>query len=431
VTTAVPVLTDPSRSAMPDAAALAARFTGVRGRTLALVADLSVEDLAAQSMPDASPGKWHLAHTTWFFEAMVLLPLAGQRAFRPEWHYLFNSYYDTLGDRHPRAQRGLLTRPPLDEILAWRSNVDDRILTLLLDASEKSPESGRLRRLIELGAHHEQQHQELLVTDIKHLLSQNALAPAWHNRPADFAGDPVPPLGWIEHDEAGPSAIGHSGIEFAFDNEGPRHTVWLSPFAIADRPVTNGDYRNFILDGGYRDPRLWLADGWTFVQSQGLDAPLYWQVTDDGGWQQFTVAGLRALDPAEAVAHLSFYEADAYARWAGARLPTEAEWESVAASREFGGEFADSGRLHPGVIRNPVFGGHVWEWTASAYAGYPGFRAAPGAVGEYNGKFMSGQMVLRGGSCATPRDHVRATYRNFFPPTARWQFSGLRLARDF
>jgi ergothioneine biosynthesis protein EgtB len=427
---ASPAPRNPANLAIPAVADVAARFSRVRAQTLALTSGLSVEDLGAQSMPDASPGKWHLGHTTWFFEAMVLVPLGGQPAFQPAWHYLFNSYYDTLGERHPRAQRGLLTRPTLDEILAWRAQVDERILSLLLGSSQGAADTARIRRLVELGTHHEQQHQELLVTDVKHLLSLNALAPAWRETADGLETRSASPPGWIVRNDAGPLAIGHAGNGFAFDNEGPRHMVWLAPFALADRPVSNLDYLKFIEDGGYEDPRLWLADGWAFVQSQGLRAPLYWRPAGSGTWQCFTVAGLRDLAPAEPVVHLSFFEADAYARWADARLPTEAEWESVAATRSLSGEFADSGRLHPGAVDEAVFGGHVWEWTASAYDGYPGFRPAPGAVGEYNGKFMSGQMILRGGSCATPRDHIRATYRNFFPPSARWQFSGLRLARD-
>jgi ergothioneine biosynthesis protein EgtB len=414
----------PAHPSGPDR--LAALFTAVRARTLALVEGLDAEDLGAQSMPDASPGKWHLGHTAWFFEAMVLGPLAGQPPLRPDWHYLFNSYYDTLGARHPREQRGLLTRPRLDQVLAWRAQVDARIGLLLASTA-----SAQVRALVELGCQHEQQHQELLVTDLKHLLAHNALAPCWRGAAPAPSGREAPAMGWIDHGAEGPVSIGHDGRGFAFDNEGPRHTVWLSPFALADRPVSVGEYLAFIADGGYDQPRLWLADGWARVQAESWRAPLDWRDRGRGdGWCQFTVWGERELDRAEPVAHLSLYEADAYARWAGARLPTEAEWEAVAAGRPFTGGFAESGRLHPAPMAGPVLGGEVWEWTASAYAGYPGFRPAPGAVGEYNGKFMSGQMVLRGGSCASPRDHLRASYRNFFPPGARWQFSGVRLARD-
>jgi ergothioneine biosynthesis protein EgtB len=416
------------RSAIPPPGThgLAGQFVAVRGRSLALVEGLSAEDLGAQSMADASPGKWHLGHTAWFFEAMVLGPLAGQAPLRPDWHYLFNSYYDTLGARHPRDRRGLLTRPALAEVLDWRAQVDARVLAVL-DAGA----SRQIRTLVELGLQHEQQHQELLVTDLKHLLSANALAPSWRGAAPPASGRIAAPMGWIEWEADGPVAIGHEGDGFAFDNEGPRHTVWLAPFALADRPVSVGEYLAFMADGGYDEPRLWLADGWAEVQPRGWRAPLYWRNGEnDSGWSQFTVWGDRELDPAEPVAHVSLYEADAYARWAGARLPTEAEWEAVASGRPFTGGFADADHLHPAPMTGPVLGGEVWEWTASAYAGYPGFRPAPGAVGEYNGKFMSGQMVLRGGSCATPRGHVRASYRNFFPPAARWQFSGVRLARN-
>ena len=413
----------PARTAGPDR--LARSFAAVRARTLALVEGLDAEDLGAQSMPDASPGKWHLGHSAWFFEEMVLGPLAGLAPLRPDWHYLFNSYYDTLGARHPRDRRGLLTRPGLAQVLDWRAQVDARVLALLEDGA-----SPQVRALVELGCQHEQQHQELLVTDLKHLLSANALAPCWRGAPPPRSGREAAPAGWIEHAAEGPVAIGHDGHGFGFDNESPQHTVWLAPFALADRPVSTGEYLAFMADGGYDEPRLWLADGWAQVQAAAWRAPLYWRDRGDGDWCQFTVWGERDLDAAEPVAHLSLYEADAFARWAGARLPTEAEWEAVAAGRPFTGGFAESGRLHPAPMAGPVLGGEVWDWTASAYAGYPGFRPAPGAVGEYNGKFMSGQMVLRGGSCATPRDHLRASYRNFFPPTARWQFSGVRLARD-
>lgn len=409
-----------------DAPGLAARFRAVRAATTALVAGLDPEDLVPQSMPDASPGKWHLAHTTWFFEAMVLAPLPGQPRPDPHWHYLFNSYYEALGPRQPRPQRGLLTRPTLTEVLAWRAEVEDRVLALL-----RAGPPPALAALVALGCQHEQQHQELLVTDLKHLFSHNPAARAWRG-PAPPAGtQSAPAAGWHRHPQAGPVAIGRHGEGFAFDNEGPRHTTWLHPFALADRPVSNGEYLGFMADGGYDAPAHWLADGWAAVQGGGWRAPLYWhRESADAPWRQFTVWGWRDLDPAEPVCHLSFYEADAYARWAGARLPTEAEWEAVAAVRGLDGGFADLGRLHPAPLCGPLLGGEVWEWTASAYAPYPGFRPLAGAAGEYNGKFMSGQMVLRGGSCASPRDHLRPSYRNFFPPAARWQFSGLRLARD-
>ncbi|MBX3725070.1 MAG: ergothioneine biosynthesis protein EgtB [Xanthomonadales bacterium] len=409
-----------------DAVALAARFRAIRAASTALVAGLDAEDLVPQSMPDASPGKWHLAHTTWFFEAMVLMPLAGQPPADRRWHYLFNSYYEALGPRQPRPQRGLLTRPSLAEVLAWRADVEDRVLALL--AAGPPPGAAEL---LALGCQHEQQHQELLVTDLKHLFAQNALAPCWRGPAPPIGGNQAPMTGWHRHDAEGPAAVGAGQDGFAFDNERPRHTVWLRPFELADRPVSTGEWLAFIDDGGYSDPALWLADGWAAVQAGDWQAPLYWhRPAPDAPWRQFTVWGWRDLDPAEPVCHLSCYEADAYARWAGARLPSEAEWEAIAARQGLDGGFADAGRLHPAPLHGPSLGGEVWEWTASAYAPYPGFRPLPGAAGEYNGKFMSGQRVLRGGSCASPRDHLRTSYRNFFPPAARWQFSGLRLARD-
>ena len=415
----------PQAAAAADSSALLRRFTAVRGETLRRVEGLSAEDLLAQSMPDASPGKWHLAHTSWFFEVMVLQPYAGLEPLHPDWLYLFNSYYEALGERQPRPQRGLLTRPSLQQVLAYRAAVEQRMQAFLAD----SP-AAAARAATELGLQHEQQHQELLVTDLKHLLFQNVLRPAW--RPAPTAtthpsGSAAP--GWLERSEAGPVEIGAGDGGFCFDNERPRHRAWLLPFALADRPVSCGEFLRFVESGGYRDPRWWLADGWSTVREQGWEAPLYWQ-RERTGWRRFANHGMRAIDPAEPVAHLSFYEADAYARFAGARLPTEAEWECIA--REQPWQPADAITLEPTPMpgTGPCFGGQVWEWTASAYSPYPGFRPLAGAAGEYNGKFMSGQMVLRGGSCATPAGHARASYRNFFPPAARWQFSGLRLAKD-
>jgi len=382
-------------------------------------------------MPDASPVKWHLAHTTWFFETFILVPrLGGYRVFDPAFGYLFNSYYNAIGDRHPRPERGMLSRPALEDVLAYRRHVD-AAMRRLFAAGTPPPE---LAALIELGAHHEQQHQELILTDLKHLLSRNPLRPAYQ-RPWPLT--PIHPRvrSWIDF-EGGTFEIGHEGESFCFDNETPRHRVWLNPFRIATHPVTHGDFIEFVEDGGYRRPELWLSAGWDTVSTRGWQAPAYWE-RRDGRWHTFTLHGMAPVDEHTPVCHLSFYEAEAFARWAGERLPTEAEWEMAAHRAPVEGNFVESGALHPLALReSPADGtpaqmfGDVWEWTRSDYAPYPGFRVADGAVGEYNGKFMSGQYVLRGGSCATPADHVRATYRNFFPPDARWQFSGLRLARD-
>jgi ergothioneine biosynthesis protein EgtB len=374
--------------------------------------------------------KWHLAHTTWFFETFVLEPRAGFRAFDPVYRVLFNSYYNAVGEQFSRPERGQLTRPGLAEVLAYRRDVDARLATLLeagaLDAAALA--------VVELGLHHEQQHQELIVTDLKHLFAKNPLHPVYRERRPEAARR-APPLRWRAF-EAGIREVGHAGPGFAFDNETPRHAVYLHAFALASRPVTNREYLAFVAAGGYARPELWLADGWNAVRTQGWRAPLYWQESD-GAWRAYTLAGLRAVDPEEPVTHVSFYEADAYARWAGARLPTEFEWEVAAQEAPLDGHFAESGRLHPAPARAAeaedallqLFG-DVWEWTASAYAPYPGFAPAAGALGEYNGKFMANQLVLRGGSCATPASHVRASYRNFFYPDARWQFSGIRLARE-
>ncbi|HJU84593.1 MAG TPA: ergothioneine biosynthesis protein EgtB [Holophagaceae bacterium] len=399
---------------------LAVRYLAIRRATEALTAPLSPEDMTVQSMPDASPVKWHLAHTTWFFETFLLKDLPGYRPFHPDFAFLFNSYYEALGPRHARPRRGLLTRPSLEEIRAYRAHVD----AALQDSVERL-DAG----LLELGLNHEQQHQELILTDLKHLLAQNPLRPSYGAPTRPSA--PAAPLAWIPFGE-GLFELGHRGAGFAFDNEVPCHTVFLQSFELANRPVTNGEYLAFVEDGGYTRPGLWLSDGWALVQAEGWTAPLYWE-RGPGGWKQFTLAGLRDLDPDEPACHLSYYEADAYARWTEARLPTEAEWERAMAGLPIQGNLLESGAFHPraatgaGLLQGF---GDVWEWTCSAYLPYPGFRPAPGAVGEYNGKFMINQMVLRGGSCATSASHLRATYRNFFPPHARWQFSGLRLARD-
>jgi ergothioneine biosynthesis protein EgtB len=424
---------------------LASRYRQVRRATEALAEPLSPEDCQVQSMPDASPTKWHLAHTTWFFETFVLAGRPGYTPFHPGYGYLFNSYYEAVGQRHARAARGLLSRPPLDEVRRYRRHADEAMLRAL-----EAGLDDRLAFVAELGLHHEQQHQELILTDIKHALSVNPLHPGYGGAAAAASAPPAPAqpggapraLGWVEHAgglvEIGVAAAGPPGVPFAFDNESPRHRVFLRPFRLADRPITCGEYRGFIDDGGYRRPELWLSDGWAAVAAEHWIAPPHWLDADGGARDIFTLAGTRPLDDAEPVAHVSFYEADAYARWAGARLPTEAEWEAVAAGRapdENVGNFVEAGHLHPrpapsGAPVPAQLFGDVWEWTQSPYVAYPGFHAASGALGEYNGKFMCNQLVLRGGSCLTPRSHIRPSYRNFFPPGARWQMTGLRLAQD-
>ncbi len=408
----------------------AVRFRAIRRTTEALAAPLSPEDCALQSMPDASPVKWHLAHVSWFFETFVLVPhLPGYTVFDPVFRMLFNSYYNGIGERHPRPERGLLSRPDFATVLAFRAHVDAAMATLLA-----APVPDAIGDLIELGLQHEQQHQELILTDIKHLLSRNPARPVYHPRWPLREVAPQP-LAW--HDFAGGLVtVGHAGAGFAFDNEVPAHRVYLAPFALASRLVTHGEFAEFIADGGYRRPDLWLSAGWDTVTARGWQAPLYWERADHG-WRTFTLHGMMDIDAHTPVCHLSFFEAEAYARWAGARLPTEFEWEHAAAAAAPGGNLLESGALHPlpragaPTGRGPAqMFGDVWQWTRSDYAPYPGYRTATGAIGEYNGKFMAGQFVLRGGSCVTPGTHIRASYRNFFPPDARWQFSGLRLARD-
>lgn len=399
-----PFSPSPDTENLPRSSVLLERFGEVRSRSVLLVEDLSDADATAQSMPDASPAKWHLAHSSWFFETFLLRDhVADYRLFDEAYPYLFNSYYEAEGARHARPERGLLTRPSLAEIMAYRSHADEAMANAMAGFSEE------LLDLVELGLHHEQQHQELLLTDILHLFSRNPLKPAYSDKMPAHAVESGA-LQWIEG-RTGVHQIGHGGADFAFDCEGPRHDVLLHPHAIADRPVTNGEWLAFIEDGGYRESRHWLSDGWAWVQREQIDAPLYWNRSPDRGWTEFGLAGDLPLDPAAPVKHVSLYEADAYASWAGARLPTEAEWE-VAANDGL-----------PGT-------GSVWEWTSSAYLPYPGFKPADGAVGEYNGKFMSGQSVLKGGSIATPPGHIRSSYRNFFYPHQRWQYCGLRLARD-
>ena len=414
----------------PGQDALAERYRAVRALTQALATPLSDADATVQSMPDASPAKWHLAHVSWFFETFVLRDhVEGYRPFDDRFAYLFNSYYEAEGPRHARPMRGMLTRPSLNEVRAYRAHVD----AALLAAMPHLPEAACT--LVTLGLQHEQQHQELLLTDLQHLFSLNPIAPALFDAPRAMPA-PVPgPLHWIEGRE-GLVEIGDDGkTGFAFDCEGPRHKVFLRPHALAHRPITNGEWVSFIEDGGYRDPALWLSDGWAWVQAEGIEAPLYWQ-RGEKGWTRFGLDGRQPVNPAAPACHISLYEADAYASWAGARLPTEAEWESAALNiAPTSGEQLDGAACprpraaEDGTSLTQMFG-DVWEWTGSAYRPYPGFRTAPGAVGEYNGKFMSGQFVLKGGSCATPRGHVRASYRNFFHPHQRWQFTGLRLAKD-
>jgi ergothioneine biosynthesis protein EgtB len=428
-----------------DARRLSAALAEVRRETLRLAEPLSAEDQMVQSMADASPTKWHLAHTTWFFETFVLAPRApGYRVFDQRFAYLFNSYYENVGPRHHRPARGLLSRPSLADVLRYRAHVDDAIGRFLLESDFEGDAGAELLDALELGLHHEQQHQELILTDIKHALAGNPLAPGYRSEAAQ--GAPAAPAARSGNDEAPPLvyrafegglvSMGRDGAGFSFDNERPRHRVFLEPFALASRLVTCGEVLDFMADGGYRRPLLWLSAGFEAVTRGGWTAPLYWEERD-GAWWHFTLGGPRPVERAEPVCHVSYYEADAFARWAGARLPTEAEWERAAADAPVAGSFVESGRLHPAPDSTQGEGpalaqlyGEAWQWTASAYAPYPGFVTAPGALGEYNGKFMVGQMVLRGGSCASPRSHLRATYRNFFPPEARWQFSGVRLARD-
>jgi ergothioneine biosynthesis protein EgtB len=413
-----------------DRAAQRQRFEAVRRHSEALAANLTPEDQSIQSMPDVSPTKWHMAHVTWFFETFILGRFdPAYRVFDPAFHYLFNSYYEAEGPRHPRPQRGLLSRPSVADVGAYRDHVDAAMLRLIDTAAPADWEVAA--PLIELGLHHEQQHQELVLMDIKHVFSMNPLLPAYQP-PRRRATAPAAPLGWVDC-AGGLCEIGHDGEAFAFDNETPRHRVWVEPFRLATRPVSCGDFAEFIADGGYSRPEIWLSDGWATVQQQGWTAPAYWRGADSG-WRVFTLSGEKPLDPAEPVVHVSFYEADAFAKWAGKRLPTEAEWEVAAQGVPLVGNLGGTRRYHPAAdsggegLRQMV--GDVWEWTASPYTPYPRFRAAVGAIGEYNGKFMSNQMVLRGGAAVTPPGHIRLSYRNFFPPAARWAFSGLRLAED-
>jgi ergothioneine biosynthesis protein EgtB len=412
------------KDAPSEHATFASRYVTIRQLTEKLAEPLGPEDQCVQSMPDASPVKWHLAHTTWFFETLVLMPhLPGYEPYDRRYHYLFNSYYEALGPRHPRPQRGLLTRPTVEEVLDYRHFVDAAMLRLA--------ECFNFDSVAELGLQHEQQHQELILTDIKHAFSCNPILPCYRP-PMGTITTPAPPLGWRDY-AGGVLPVGYGKDEFAFDNEKPHHLVLLTPYRLASRLITCGEYLAFMEDGGYRRPELWLSDGWTLVQTQGWEAPLYWS-KPSRDWQLFTLNGTQPLERDDPVVHVSFYEAAAYAQWAGKRLPTEFEWEVAAAVEPIAGNFLDPARPHPksapsgeGIAQ---LYGDAWEWTRSSYDPYPGFKPLEGPAAEYNGKFMCGQMVLRGGSCASPSDHIRPSYRNFFPPSARWQFSGIRLAED-
>ena len=400
----------------PPAADLLTRFRTVREATMRRVAPLSVEDCCAQSVPDASPVKWHLAHTSWFFETFILERFEPDFVpHHPAFRMLFNSYYNGIGERHLRAHRGLITRPSYAQVLEYRAAVDARVEALLSGLHATAADAPTIANLLSLGLQHEQQHQELIMTDVLHLLSMNPLQPAYHGVAQLHASTPAAQLHWRWF-EAGIVMIGHDDVDFCFDNEGPRHRQFVERFALASRLVTNGEFRAFVEDGGYDEPAFWFSEGWDWVRANDLRQPLYWRHDAETGWQEFGLHGLQPLDAQAALAHVSFYEADAYARWAGARLPTEAEWESAVA--------ADDGSAVSQAFDT------CWQWTASSYAPYPGYAPQEGALGEYNGKFMVNQYVLRGGSCVTPAGHARATYRNFFPATARWQFSGIRLAQS-
>ena len=423
-----------SQAESSPAEKLLARFHEIRDFTAGVSANLAPEDCVVQSMPEVSPTKWHLAHTTWFFETFILKKwLPGYRDAVPEYAYLFNSYYNAAGAMHRRDLRGLISRPTVEETKKYRASVDADIDDLISNADEKL--FREIEPILTLGIHHEQQHQELLITDIKHVFAQNPLYPVFRERKIDNHKIDIQPLKFVEFDE-GTIEIGHDSDDFAYDNEGPRHRALVLPFSLANRLITNGEYLKFMADNGYSRSEFWLSLGWTTVNEQNWRAPLYW-IERDGQWWNFTLSGLREIDPNEPVTHLSYFEADAYANWAGARLPTEFEWERAAAKIDIDGNFVEAEQFHPAVLnKSPrdqqlaqIFG-DVWEWTRSSYSPYPGYRAGPGALGEYNGKFMCNQYVLRGGSCATSRTHIRKTYRNFFQPDKRWQFTGIRLARD-
>lgn len=407
------------------------RFIEVRKLSLKLTYPLETEDFVIQSMQDVSPTKWHLAHTTWFFEAFILhKAVPDYKSIHPLYAYLFNSYYVLMGERWTRNQRGWLSRPTVKEIYDYRNYVDNNLIEFLINCNEDK--LNEYASLVEIGLNHEQQHQELILTDIKHVLSINPLHPVYFKK-NDAIETKINPIQWINF-EGGIAETGNYGKEFCYDNETPRHKIYLQPFSFADRLITNAEYLEFIEDGGYKNTPLWLSDGWALVESEKWNAPLYWE-KKDRDWFYFTLNGFRKINPDEPLCHISYYEAEAFAAWKNARLPTEAEWELAAGNLKYEGNFADNENFHPVPLSNTdeklnQMYGDVWEWTGSAYLPYPGFKPLPGALGEYNGKFMSGQMVLKGGSCATSKSHIRKTYRNFFPPQARWQFMGIRLAKN-
>lgn len=411
-------------------------YKTVREFSHTLAEPLEIEDYVVQSMPDVSPTKWHLAHTSWFFETFVLSKSNKKyKSPNPGYAYLFNSYYVQAGERHYRPKRGLISRPTVEETYSYRNHVDESMIGFMESAGDRL--WSKLAPVIEIGIHHEQQHQELILTDIKHVLSENPLRPSYKRTQAKNGSKARKQnkSKWVDFD-GGVYTIGHGEYGFGYDNEYPLHKIYLEPFALNSHLVTNKEYIEFIEDGGYKTPELWLSEGWATVEENGWEAPFYWE-GDYGKWEEFTLSGMRRVDPKEPVSHISYFEADAFARWSGARLPTEAEWEVSAADVSIEGNFADEGKFHPaapngnpGNSRLSQMYGDVWEWTSSPYVSYPGFKTLPGALGEYNGKFMCNQMVLRGGSCATSKSHIRKTYRNFFPPSSRWQFMGLRLAKD-
>ena len=409
---------------------LLSSYKKVRAFSHKLAKPLSTEDYVVQSMPDVSPTKWHLAHTSWFFEAFVLSKsIKKYKSLHPQYNFLFNSYYVQVGERHSRPKRGLISRPTVDEVYEYRNYVDKNMLKLFKTLDDKK--FAKIAEVIEIGIHHEQQHQELIVTDIKHVLSENPLFPVYKKSPENKKK--APKHSWIDFD-GGIRSIGNEGESWGYDNEFPLHNAYVEPFSLGSRLVTNGEYSEFINDDGYSKPELWLSDGWNTASSNNWIAPLYW-IKDGSAWKQFSLGGLQKIDPEQPVCHLSFYEAEAFSRWAGARLPSEFEWEIASEGRKIEGNFVDNGKFHPSAALNAngdlsQMYGDVWEWTRSPYSPYPGYNPPPGALGEYNGKFMCNQFVLRGGSCATSKSHIRSSYRNFFPPDARWQFMGLRLAKD-